>query len=78
MALRRRCSLLGIGGDAPAGIINEMRSDMLGEWLPFALADIAAALCGVRRQALLRSWGLDALADRADDAEVSAFLDAVE
>lgn len=51
-----------------------MRPDMLGEWLPLALADILSAWCGAKRPEILRGWGLDALADEAEGAEMSAFL----
>lgn len=51
-----------------------MRPDMLGEWLPLALADILSAWCGAKRPEILRGWGLDAMADEAENAELSRFL----
>ena len=65
---------MGIDGAAPAGLIRELRADLLGEWLPLALADILSAWSGEKRPEILRGWGLDAMADRADDASLSAFL----
>lgn len=59
------------------GLANEMRPDMLGEWLPFAFADILSAICGEKRPRIFRAWGLDTLADRAEDGELSAFVDAL-
>ena len=52
-----------------------MRPDMLGEWLPLALADILSAWCGARRTETLRSWGLSAMADRQDESEMADFFD---
>ena len=51
-----------------------MRSDILGEWLPLALADILAAWCGGRRAQILRGWGLAAMADKQDDADMATFM----
>ena len=74
MARRLRLSRLGLDGDAPVGVVREMGGDMLGEWLPLALADILCAWGGGRRSEILRSWGLAAMADTAENAEKSAFL----
>lgn len=54
-----------------------MRPDMLGEWLPLALADILSAWQGTRREDALRSWGLDAMADEIDNARTLAFLETI-
>lgn len=51
-----------------------MRGDMLGEWLPLALADILSAWCGSKRRDILASWGLHALFDREDDAQLDSFV----
>ena len=47
---------------------------MLGLWLPLALADILRAWCDVNKAKILRSWGLDALADKIEEAEMNSFL----
>jgi hypothetical protein len=48
---------------------------MLGLWLPLALADILAAWCdNADRGSILRSWGLHAMADRQDNANLDSFL----
>lgn len=74
MARCLRLSRLGLTG-LPFGVAREMGGDMLGEWLPLALADILCALGGGRRSETLRSWGLEAMADRVENAETSAFLE---
>ena len=52
-----------------------MRADALGEWLPLALADLLTAWTGARRSQILRGWGLEALADRCENAEMADFLE---
>lgn len=51
-----------------------MRQDMLGEWLPLALADILSALCSAKRAEALRAWGLEDMAEAVGESEKSAFL----
>lgn len=69
-----RLRRLGIPDTAPAAIIAEMRADALGEWLPLALADLLTAWTGAQRSQILRGWGLEALADRCENAETADFL----
>lgn len=48
---------------------------MLGLWLPLALADILRAWCdNTDRARILRSWGLHAMADEQDNADLDSFL----
>lgn len=57
--------------EAPAALAESLRGDLLGEWLPLALADVVVlgcAACGVKtsRRATLESWGFRV---HAPDAE---------
>ena len=58
----------------PSALAEELRPDMLGLWLPLALADILRAWCDVDRDRILRDWGLNAMADKLDDAKMDSFL----
>lgn len=60
--------------DDPAALADELRPDMLGLWLPLALADILCAWCDADRERILRGWGLDAMADRISNAKMDSFL----
>lgn len=71
MRLRR----VGLLPGDPAALAAELRPDMLGLWLPLALADILRAWCDADRVKVLRSWGLNLMADRLDDAGMDSFLD---
>ena len=61
--------------DDPVALADELRPDMLGLWLPLALADILCAWCdNTDRARILRSWGLHAMADEQDNADLDSFL----
>ena len=60
--------------DDLAALADELRPDMLGLWLPLALADILCAWCDADREQILRSWKLDAMADRISNAKMDSFL----
>jgi len=64
-------------------MVPSLRSEVLGEWLPLALADILARLLTiwggeVDRSTILQSWGLEGsvetTAAKSDDPMVDASL----
>ena len=50
-----RLRRIGVAEDDPAALASELRSDILGEWLPLALADMLCAWCGGSRSSI-RRW----------------------
>lgn len=62
--------------DDPVALADELRPDMLGLWLPLALADIMSSWCdNTDREKILRSWGLNAMADEQENSNLKSFLD---
>lgn len=55
-------------------MVPELRADAVGTWLPLALADILSAWTGLDRVRILRGWGLDRMADRADSELLESFI----
>lgn len=71
------------------GLASEMRCDMLGEWLPLALADIVVVLAStwgkteLTRETLIAGWGLSTKTlEAANEAEterrINNLMDAME
>lgn len=53
-----RARRLGLDPDeASEQLLDAMRGDLLGEWLPLALADLVCAWTGDSRKSVLASWG---------------------
>lgn len=64
--------------DATEALADELRPDMLGAWLPAALADILRTLAGERAptfEEVMRRWGLDGLANAAREAQTDGALE---
>ncbi len=51
-------------------MLDALRGDLLGEWLPTALADLLCAWTGRTRETILESWGF-----HRPQAEVAAETD---
>jgi hypothetical protein len=63
-------------------VVSHLRADSLGNWLPFALADVVtllAAAVGAKtdRYKTMRGWGLevDDLESEANESEYQAGID---
>lgn len=79
-----RLRALGIDAtEATPSLVRALRPDILGLWLPVALADILSALLVSRggrppRLAdIMASWGLPSLADASRESDTAAALDAL-
>lgn len=68
--------------EATPALSRALRADCLGVWLPYALADILAAISASRGARpriaeILRAWGLPDLAEDENDRDTESALQAL-